>query len=98
MSEYPEHDKVKALNGHNQTAGEFLDWLTDERGFTLCEWRECRHADLKNNIEFEASGFFPNNKSTDSLLAEFFKIDQRKMEAENREILSDFRKDNGIEV
>lgn len=39
MSDYPEHDKLKALNGANQTIGDFLEWL-DERGIWLASYHE----------------------------------------------------------
>lgn len=92
MSEYPEHDKVKALEVVSQNAGEFLDWLIEEKEFYLCEWRDCKQADPGNNVEFEPSGFFPDHRSINSLLYEFFDIDSKKLEAEKNKILEEFRK------
>lgn len=94
MSEYSEHDKVKALEGVSQKAGEFLDWLINEKEYYLCEWRDCKQADPDNNVEFEPSGFFPDHRSVNSLLYEFFDIDPRKLEAEKDKMLDEFRKWN----
>lgn len=35
MSEYPEHDKLKAVQADSQVQGEFLEWLMSEKGIYL---------------------------------------------------------------
>lgn len=35
MSEYPEHDRLRAVHGESQAQGEFLEWLTSEKGIYL---------------------------------------------------------------
>jgi hypothetical protein len=37
---YPEHEKLKGLDGRNEVIGDFIQWLLNERGMILCEWRE----------------------------------------------------------
>jgi hypothetical protein len=35
MSQYPEHDKLVAVQEQSQTIGEFLEWLTGVKGYRL---------------------------------------------------------------
>jgi hypothetical protein len=88
MSEYPEHDKVEALDGHNQTAGEFLDWLVSDKGYSLCLWQEREETEDYS----EPSGYSPIHKSIDSLLSEFFDIDPKVLAVEKDKMLEEFRK------
>lgn len=85
---YPEHAKVERAQGDSQVIGEFLDWLTNERPkgvIFLCE-RHPTHqvGDL----------WVPFNKGIEKLLAEYFGIDEAKLEKEKREILARQRKAN----
>lgn len=76
-SEYPEHEKLKSLNGVNQTVGDFIEWL-GERDLIIAEYG--------NGTEL-----MPASKSRDSLLAEFFEIDRQKLEREKRQMLDAIR-------
>lgn len=84
MSEYPEHDKIRALGSDSQAAGEFLDWLLEEKGYYLCEERE------KEIIV--PKGYYPIYTTTEKLLYEFFGIDADKIEAEKVNMLEEYRK------
>jgi hypothetical protein len=88
MSDYPEHVKLENLDGHNQTAGEFLDWLVNDKGFSLCKWQEREETEDYS----EPSGYSPTHVSINTLLNEFFDLDPDKLEAEKREILEGCRK------
>lgn len=66
MSEYPEHDKLRACRDKSQLCGEFLEWLLEEKG-----WEPPEAA-----IRLEA------------VLAEFFEIDQCRLEDEKVAMLS----------
>lgn len=81
MSEYPEHDKISGLNGSNQTAGEFLDWIREEKGYDICEFKEGQWSGRYHAI----------NTSTTKLVAEYFDIDLNAMELEKREMLQQCR-------
>ncbi len=35
MSDYPEHDKLKAVVVESQAIGEFIDWLEDVKGIEI---------------------------------------------------------------
>ena len=80
MSDYPEHEKLKKVSDQSQVCGEFLDWLQGK--YVLAKYVETgtwagepvhdlRHA----------------NVPVQDLLAEFFGIDQDKIEAEKRAMI-----------
>lgn len=75
--QYPEHEKLQALKGANQTVGEFLEWL-EEDNVILSKWGE-------------GDALFPIYKSKEDLIAGFFGIDQNKLEAEKRQMLEALR-------
>src|SRR5262249_27932247 len=84
MTSYPEHDKLKALGGINQTVGDFIEWL-GENGMTICEFVGDR--------EFgRGGGYVPTHNSRDRLLAAFFEIDADELSQEKDRMLEDFRK------
>lgn len=78
MSNYPEHDKLKALAGANQTVGDFIGWL-EEQGLELARWNEA------------GTYCLPANKPREELLAEFFGINRSALEAEKLAMLGSLR-------
>jgi hypothetical protein len=79
QSRYPEHDKLKAVQEESQTIGEFLDTC----GYTLAKWSKEPH--LVDYSELVPVGNIPD------ILAEYFCIDQNKIEAEKRAMLEEMR-------
>lgn len=82
MSDYPEHDKIRALEGDNQVVGDFIEWLCTQ-GYRICE-----------PIDDEARGtysFAPLSMSTEKTIAKYFDIDLEKIETENRALLDKIR-------
>ena len=75
---YSEHEKVKAIQTKSQAIGEFLD----HGPYQLCEWHEDQYE------------FLPVHKPIHTILAEWFGIDEAKLEAEKREMLEELRKAN----
>lgn len=75
MSDYPEHDKLKAISEESQTIGAFLD----NSEYHICEYDE-RHG-----------RFFPAPKSITQILADYFDIDLNKIEEEKRQMLESLR-------
>lgn len=73
-TEYPEHEKLKAISAKSQACGEFLDWLS-MKGWTLHSAKRGR--------------FFNVSRE----LAEFFRIDERKLEVEKQQMLEQLRRD-----
>ncbi len=78
---YPEHEKLKNVEEESQRIGEFLDWLTHERGFVLAAWGK-----------FES--LYPQNYTVEGLLADYYKIDLIKIEKEKRQMLEGMRSAN----
>jgi hypothetical protein len=76
MNLYPEHAKLEALNGANQTVGEFLDWL-GESGMFIAEYGN-------------GSQLMPVAMSREQLIAKHFDINQTRLDKEKREMLADF--------
>ena len=76
MNAYPEHEKLTTAKEQSQAIGEFLDLGR----WSLCEWREWDDA---------RPSFEPVN--INDALAEYFEIDQDKLEAEKRAMLAAIR-------
>lgn len=81
MADYPEHEKLTALNGANDTVGDFITWLR-ENNMVICGWDEDWDGDLTYN---------PTFKRTETLIAEFFGINERTLENEKQQMLDEMR-------
>jgi hypothetical protein len=68
----PECDRMLAVKKESNSIGQFLDWL-----------------ETNNYVigEYEGGQLFSINKSFEKLLAEYFKIDLKKVDKEKRAIL-----------
>ena len=73
--QYPEHEKLKKVQPFTQRCGEFIDWLRDDKKISLVKFDE------------EEKVYYYIHILTDKLLAEFFEIDQNKIEAEKQAML-----------
>jgi hypothetical protein len=95
----PECDKVAAAHEKSQLIGEFIDEFLPSKGIVLAKRHEhsdgCYADDDPDHEEeicgLESGDLLPSHCSVTSLLAEFFKIDLDKVEAEKRKILEDLR-------
>ena len=93
-SQYPECEKMKSVRDESQTIGEFLEWLFDEKGYRLGfyhthDGETCnKHSDcgMVENYMNPVVGF-----SIEYILAEYFKIDLKKVEEEKRAMLDAIR-------
>ena len=74
-----ECDRLHTIAPQSQVIGEFLDWLQCERGLTLCD-----------NDKHDR--YYPARVSITDLLAEYFDIDESKVEDERRAILEAIRR------
>lgn len=81
----PELDKMSALRPKAQVIGEFLDWLRDERGYSITEFRE-------DDDDDEGGRYWPVTAGIEKLLAEFLGLDLNKIEKERQAILDALRK------
>lgn len=82
MSSYPEHEKLEKIVEFSQTCGEFLEWLNSEKGVMLAVYSNARQGDDQ---------LYRYDTSISDLLAEFFEIDQDKLEAEKLAMLAQMR-------
>ena len=81
---YTQHDKIKALDGRNQTVGDFIDWLR-EAGYVICE--RCKATE-----DTEWQTHWPTMKTRNNLIAEFFEIDEYELSREKDWMLENFRR------
>ncbi len=102
MSDYPEHDKLAALRGANDTVGDFIEWLR-QTGREIGDWkRVCwnqNHRGLLNEPAAKVcrecgsdrnlgeARLCPSLASIEDLIAQNFGIDQRALEAEKQQML-----------
>lgn len=99
MKSYPEHEKQAKILPFAQRVGEFIEWL-GEQGIQLAAYHEhtaacacpeaCRrshrwHCDTPKDV------LYSHNESIQSLLARFFEIDLKKIEAEKDAMLKELR-------
>jgi hypothetical protein len=82
-TDYPEHEKLKAIVDKSQAIGEFIEWL-GYQGIHLAEYH-------KNGEWLQRT-----NMPIRNLLAEFFDIDQKKIDAEKDAMLEEQRRLNGV--
>ena len=83
MSEYPEHEKLSAISDQSQACHDFISWLEETKGWSLCY--------IPDDLEHS---YCPAPYNARRELAEFFKIDSSKIEAEKRAMLEEMRKAN----
>lgn len=78
VDEYPEHEKLRAISDQSQTVGEFVEWM-GQQGIHLGEYL---------HGEWSQARLVPTHRNTVDLLAEFFGIDQKRLEGEKRAMLA----------
>lgn len=96
-NKYPECEKLQAVHEESQKIGQFLDWLTGERGIYFCKFytlEELLEYDPGIDYREEDAGFIRDYTPIQSLLAEYFEIDMDKVEEERRQILEELRRAN----
>jgi hypothetical protein len=81
-AEYPEHEKLAEVSERSQAIGEFLDLALPSMGIHLCEADE------------ETGRYWPTHRPIQSMLAEWFEIDQKKLDAEKEAMLEAMREAN----
>ena len=81
--DYPEHEKLKAIQRESQAIGEFMEWLQKEKDLDICEFHDDGRRDP----------YFPYQGSVSNLLEEFFDIGPKKLEAEKQAMLDEMRKE-----
>src|SRR5512135_3462017 len=92
--QYPEHEKLHMVKDRSQSIGEFLEWLRSEKGYVICERLRTSAGDEEEEEDDADYELVPANLGITKLLAEFFKIDLEKIEAEKRQMLDQLRAAN----
>lgn len=77
---YPEHAKARAVKRDSQVIGEFLEEM-GTRGYELCTYD-------RHHAEYEPQ------QNIEKVLAEYFGIDQAKLEQERLAMLAEVRGDD----
>lgn len=77
---YPECEKMAAVEDKSQVIGEFLEWAKETQDFHLCIYSGY------------GKEYIPIGITVERLLAKFFDIDIDKVEKEKRQILEEIRK------
>lgn len=81
---YPECEKMDAIRDQSQAIGEFLEWLSHDKNFSICSFY--------NPGDHCFGEFRPITDGVEQLLAEFFCINLKKIEKEKRQMLDELRK------
>jgi hypothetical protein len=89
VSDYPEHDKLRAVVDQSQAIGEFLEEFLPSKGIQLCS-----RMPVDDDSDELSLHFYPIHESTRRLLAEFFGIDDDALEREKRTMLAVLRGDD----
>ena len=95
-SRYPEHEKLSKIVDKSQSIGEFLEWLRFSKGIHLASWLTIEVAAVPeyNWAAYHYDDLAYHGETTTDLLAEFFDIDQDKLEQEKRQMLDEIRAAN----
>lgn len=81
MRTFPEHERLVKVSSTSQEIGEFLDWLPTV-GVELA---------VIDRESFTDDRLQPCHRTIPSLLAEYFEIDQKKIDAEKEAMLEVLR-------
>jgi hypothetical protein len=79
-SEYPEHDKMLAVQDQSRAIGEFLEWTQGE-GYLLAEYGR-NESDYPTRVQL----------TIEQVMARYFGIDLAVIEKEKRAMLAGLRK------
>jgi len=98
VSNFPECEKFSALREKMNAIGDFIEWLSYEKKFIFAkqyEWDEEEDKIIGEGTRMvHHSQLLPSPVRIEDCLAEFFGIDENKLEVERRAILEECRKAN----
>lgn len=81
--ETPELNKISKVKDKSQTIGQFLDWLIQEKGYCVADWKKFDGYDNEQLVSV--------NLDINKILEEYFEIDGKKAEEERQGILQEIR-------
>lgn len=94
MTDYPEHEKLQAVREKSQAIGEFIEWLQGTKHYVIAQWQQVDPDTEPGELSGADEGLFSASFSIETLLAEYFEIDLKKLEQEKQKMLEDMRKAN----
>lgn len=80
LPEYPEHEKLKAKQKEVSVLSEFYDFITQEKGWAIAEFRD------------DVNRYWPIQLRPDDIIGMFLEVDPKALEAEKRAMLDEIRK------
>ncbi len=83
MSKYPEHEKLKKVKDEKNLIGDFLDWLRSDTDRVIAEYVDVG--------DFADERLVPKSESISDILADYYDIDQEKLEQEKQQMLESLR-------
>lgn len=89
---YPEHERLRALDGANDTVGEFIEWLS-EQGYVIAEYGTGQPDDDRSEHRL-----WPVQRGIESWLAQYFNINPAKISAEKDAMLRAMREAQGLDA
>jgi len=87
-----EIEKMEKIADKSQVIGEFIEWLQGPKGLTVCRQitqEEIYEEDCED--DYDPGDYLPQHQTIESLLAEYFDIDLKKVEEEKQAILNEIR-------
>lgn len=78
---YSEHDKVRTVKEDSQKLGEFLEWM-ESREIVFAVW-------IKSDNIWQEDELRPFHINIEQLLADFFKIDLKKLQTESEQMYAE---------
>jgi len=93
--EYPEHMKLKAVQEKSQAIGEFLEWLSSEKQIHMAKWLDVEYTDIDpfsdKETKYTVNELVIQPLNINEILAEYYGIDLKKIEAEKCAMLDSLR-------
>jgi hypothetical protein len=83
---YPEHEKLAQVAKQSQAIGEFIVWMAEEK-----HWQVCEDGNAEA-IGLHMSDWKPVRVEMNTMLAEFFEIDQKVLNDEKEAMVEAIRK------
>jgi hypothetical protein len=95
MAEYPEHEKLEKIQPQSQIVGEFLEWMQWKKRIVFTNYHyhsdNCYDDEGMKRCGYFEDYLYPMWDKIEDLLAEFFEIDQNKINDEKEVILQEIR-------
>lgn len=80
----PELDKMIAVQEQSALLSEFIEWMQNESGLSICRW--------ENDNGLYTKGYWQVETDFEGILARFFEIDRQAAEREREAILEHIRR------